>query len=47
MAAAVLVALGWWPDAAFERIGEKRGLQVPETEAQYAWVEQFHRRESS
>lgn len=47
MAAATLVALGWWPDRAFEQISERRGLQVPETEAQYAWVEAFHRRETS
>jgi protein-tyrosine phosphatase len=47
MAAATLVAIGWWPDDAFRRISEKRGLTVPETQAQYNWVEDFHKRETA
>jgi protein-tyrosine phosphatase len=46
MAAATLVALRWWPEDAFQRIRAKRGLIVPETQAQYDWVENFHRRET-
>ena len=41
MAAALLVGCGLAPDEAFERIGEARGLQVPDTEQQRIWVERF------
>lgn len=41
MAASLLVTCGLSPDVAFERIGEARGLHVPDTEQQRTWVERF------
>ena len=43
VAAAVLVELGFSPDAAFERISTARGCEVPDTSEQRKWVEQFAR----
>ena len=39
IAASLLVARGLQPDDAFERIGQARGVAVPETDQQRAWVE--------
>jgi protein-tyrosine phosphatase len=39
IAASLLVARGIQPDDAFERISQSRGVAVPETEGQRAWVE--------
>jgi protein-tyrosine phosphatase len=41
IAACVLVCLGTNPDHAFETIAEARGIEVPDTEGQRAWVEAF------
>jgi hypothetical protein len=38
VAAALLVARGVTPDDAWRRIGDARGVPVPETEAQRRWV---------
>ena len=43
VAAAVLAGLGFPPDAAFERISDARGCEVPDTSVQRNWVEQFVR----
>ncbi|MBT9290571.1 protein-tyrosine phosphatase family protein [Prosthecodimorpha staleyi] len=40
-ASAVLVALGEAPDAAMAAVSAARGCDVPETEAQRAWVREF------
>lgn len=40
-ASAVLVALGETPDAAMAAVSAARGCDVPETEAQRAWVRDF------
>lgn len=44
IAAAVLVALGESPERAFARIENARGLAVPDTDEQRAWVGTFTRR---
>jgi len=41
MAASLLATYGLSPDEAFERIGEARGLHVPDTGQQRIWVERF------
>ena len=41
VAAAVLAGLGFSPDAAFRRISDARGCDVPDTSVQRIWVEQF------
>lgn len=41
IAACVLVAAGLTPEDAFARISAARGITVPDTEEQQAWVEQF------
>ncbi|NHZ83485.1 protein tyrosine phosphatase [Massilia sp. CCM 8695] len=38
MAAAVLVRHGWTPEAAFRQVSAARGVQVPDTPEQLAWV---------
>ena len=38
MAAAVLVRHGWTPEAAFKQVSASRGVEVPDTPEQYAWV---------
>ncbi|MDQ1921108.1 protein-tyrosine phosphatase family protein [Massilia pseudoviolaceinigra] len=38
MAAAVLVRHGWTPEDAFRQVSASRGVQVPDTPEQYAWV---------
>ncbi|MCZ6817803.1 MAG: tyrosine protein phosphatase [Planctomycetota bacterium] len=43
LAAAVLAGFGFSPDAAFERISDARGCEVPDTSAQRTWVERFVR----
>jgi len=43
IAAAVLVREGLSPDEAWERISAARGLSVPDTEAQRAWLVPFAR----
>ena len=43
VAAGTLVAMGFDPGTAFERIAIARGCPVPDTEEQRAWVEQFAR----
>lgn len=39
IATSLLVARGMNPDDAFERVGRSRGIEVPETAEQRAWVE--------
>jgi protein-tyrosine phosphatase len=41
LAAAVLTQYGLSPQTAFTTIGQARGCDVPETEAQFAWVVAF------
>jgi protein-tyrosine phosphatase len=41
LAAGLLIALGLSPNDAFERVRAARGLPVPDTPEQKAWVEQF------
>jgi protein-tyrosine phosphatase len=41
IAACVLVSLGFDPAAAFDAIGESRGVAVPDTDEQRAWVVTF------
>ena len=41
IAACVLVLLGLTPAAAFNLIGNARGLRVPDTEGQQVWVDEF------
>ena len=41
LAAALMVLLGITPDAAFQQLSEVRGLEVPETDEQRNWVEDF------
>jgi len=41
IAACVLVLLGFAPGTAFDRIGNARGLKVPDTEGQRDWVDMF------
>ncbi len=41
IAACVLVLLGFAPGTAFDRIGEARGLKVPDTEGQRDWADMF------
>lgn len=41
VAAALLVVAGASPDAAWTAVGAERGVPVPETEAQRAWLERF------
>jgi protein-tyrosine phosphatase len=43
IAAGLLARAGLDPEAAFRRIGAARGLPVPETDEQRAWVEGFAR----
>jgi protein-tyrosine phosphatase len=42
MAACALVCMGVLPDAAIDAIGTARGLSVPDTPAQHAWVRAFN-----
>lgn len=39
--AAILCVEGFEPDDAFERLSRARGLKVPDTEEQVAWVKRF------
>lgn len=41
LAAALMVLFGIDPNTAFEQLGEARGLEVPETEEQRKWLENF------
>jgi len=41
IAACALVCLGTSPDCAFEMIARARGVEVPDTEEQRAWVRAF------
>ncbi len=45
VAACVLVLLGFDPGAAFELIGEARGVKVPDTPDQQNWVAKFQQAE--
>ncbi len=47
VAAAALSLLGFAPDEAFDRLARARGLSVPDTEAQRAWVSRFARLSAS
>lgn len=44
IAGALLVAMGWSTDDAFDLIGRRRGHRVPETAEQRAWVEGYEQR---
>lgn len=39
--ACILVAEGWTPDLAFDRLSEARGFPVPDTREQEQWVRDF------
>jgi protein-tyrosine phosphatase len=41
IAAAALISSGQDPEAALQRIGRSRGLEVPETKAQRQWISDF------
>lgn len=41
LAAAIMVSFGISPDAAFRQLSEARGLEVPETDEQRRWIEDF------
>lgn len=41
LAAALMVLSGIEPDAAFKQLSEVRGLEVPETDEQRKWIENF------
>jgi len=47
IAAALLIKCGSAPEDALKVIGEARGLPVPETPEQLAWVREFSKRQSS
>ena len=41
IAACLLVSSGIFPDEAFSRLSEARGVSIPETDEQRAWVDAF------
>jgi hypothetical protein len=46
MGACVLNAFGVDPDASFQMLSRARGVTVPDTDAQVAWVRDYTRKRS-